>query len=40
MISKLQNPMAGLSALERRKAELQLKINQAVKLNNKAVVEE
>ena len=29
-----------MSAFERRKAELQLKINQAVKLNNKAVLEE
>ena len=32
--------MAGMSAFERRKAELQLKINESIKLNNKAVLEE
>ena len=32
--------MAGLSAFEKRKAELQLRINSAVKMNNKAVLEE
>ena len=40
MIEKLSNPTSGLSAFEKRKAELQLKINQAVKPNNKAVLEE
>ena len=40
MIEKLRNPMAGLSAFERRKADLQLKINESIKMNNKAVLEE
>ena len=40
MIRRLQNPTAGMTAFEKRKAELQLKINQAMKLNNKAVLEE
>ena len=40
IVRRLQNPMSGLSAFEKRKAELQLKMNQAMKLNNKAVIEE
>jgi len=40
MIEKLKNPMTGLSAYERRKAELQLKINQSIKMNNMAVLDE
>ena len=40
MIEKLKNPMTGLSAYERRKAELQLKINQSIKMNNTAVLDE
>ena len=32
--------MTGLSAYERRKAELQLKINQSIKMNNTAVLDE
>ena len=39
-VSKLLDPAAGMSAFEKRKAELLLKVNQAVKLNNKAVLEE